>query len=182
MNLDKRMPAEQAIEIARAEEWRGNPRVLVGRLGNAARRLADEIEQRQSHGSVYCPHPLRVQRKRTKGWRMPEHTVYVGRPSRWGNPFQSAVPSPVPDSLGCQTVFGMKSPALVTEMAVLLFRHWLLHWRARWPGHWEAYIAPLREKQLACWCALDKPCHADVLAEAASGGDLLRRPRRADPA
>jgi hypothetical protein len=29
----------------------------------------------------------RIQRKRTKGWRMPEGAVYVGRPSRWGNPF-----------------------------------------------------------------------------------------------
>ncbi len=31
--------------------------------------------------------PERIQRRRTKGWRMPEGAVYVGRPSRWGNPF-----------------------------------------------------------------------------------------------
>ena len=30
----------------------------------------------------------RIQRKRTKGWRMPENTVYVGRPTRWGNLFK----------------------------------------------------------------------------------------------
>ena len=29
----------------------------------------------------------RIQRQRTKGWRMPENAVYVGRPSLWGNPF-----------------------------------------------------------------------------------------------
>jgi len=29
--------------------------------------------------------PKRIQRKRTKGWRMPPNAVYVGRPSRWGN-------------------------------------------------------------------------------------------------
>ena len=29
--------------------------------------------------------PKRIQRQRTKGWRMPENTVYVGRPSVWGN-------------------------------------------------------------------------------------------------
>ena len=29
----------------------------------------------------------RIQRQRTKGWRMPPGAVYVGRPSRWGNPF-----------------------------------------------------------------------------------------------
>src|SRR3990167_5429086 len=33
------------------------------------------------------PTPTRVQRRRTKGWRMPENTVYVGRPTKWGNNF-----------------------------------------------------------------------------------------------
>lgn len=31
--------------------------------------------------------PKRIQRKRTKGWRMPEGAVYVGRPTKWGNTF-----------------------------------------------------------------------------------------------
>lgn len=31
--------------------------------------------------------PVRIQRKRTKGWKMPANTVYVGRPTKWGNPF-----------------------------------------------------------------------------------------------
>ena len=29
--------------------------------------------------------PKRIQRKRTKGWRMPKGAVYVGRPTKWGN-------------------------------------------------------------------------------------------------
>ena len=29
--------------------------------------------------------PKRIQRKRTKGWRMPEGAVYVGRPSERNN-------------------------------------------------------------------------------------------------
>src|SRR5438445_12750312 len=36
--------------------------------------------------------PTRVQRKRTKGWRMPEGAVYVGRPTRWGNPYSVGAP------------------------------------------------------------------------------------------
>ncbi|WP_342394587.1 DUF4326 domain-containing protein [Prescottella agglutinans] len=32
--------------------------------------------------------PQRIQRRRTRGWRMPEGAVYVGRPSGWGNPFK----------------------------------------------------------------------------------------------
>jgi len=31
--------------------------------------------------------PVRIQRRRVKGWRMPENTVSVTRPGRWGNPF-----------------------------------------------------------------------------------------------
>ncbi|GHH57582.1 DUF4326 domain-containing protein [Lentzea cavernae] len=31
--------------------------------------------------------PERIQRKRTVGWRMPESTQFVGRPTKWGNPF-----------------------------------------------------------------------------------------------
>ena len=37
--------------------------------------------------------PKRIQRRRTKGWRMPPNTVYVGRPSKWGNPFKVGVVS-----------------------------------------------------------------------------------------
>ena len=33
--------------------------------------------------------PQRIQRQRTKGWRMPEGAVYVGRPTKWGNPFEA---------------------------------------------------------------------------------------------
>ena len=31
--------------------------------------------------------PIRIQRLHTKGWKMPPNTVYVGRPSRYGNPW-----------------------------------------------------------------------------------------------
>ena len=31
--------------------------------------------------------PQRIQRRRTKGWRMPTGAVYVGRGTPWGNPW-----------------------------------------------------------------------------------------------
>ncbi|MFK0288318.1 DUF4326 domain-containing protein [Streptomyces sp. NPDC090499] len=34
--------------------------------------------------------PKRIQRKRTRGWRKPEGTVSVARPTRFGNPFMLA--------------------------------------------------------------------------------------------
>ena len=30
----------------------------------------------------------RIQRQRVRGWRMPEGAIYVGRPSKWGNPYR----------------------------------------------------------------------------------------------
>lgn len=37
--------------------------------------------------------PKRIQRKRTAGWRMPAGAIYVGRPTKWGNPFALDSPS-----------------------------------------------------------------------------------------
>lgn len=36
--------------------------------------------------------PSRIQRRRTKGWRAPAGAIYVGRGSRWGNPFALRTP------------------------------------------------------------------------------------------
>jgi hypothetical protein len=131
--------------------------------------------------------PIGIQRKRTDGWRMPANTIYVGRPSRWGNPFQagamftsmnrmeleydfSSTPSPISsqNKWGCETVFGMCSHELGAEIAVLLFRRWLEHWGAKWPADFEKYIEPLRGKNLACWCPPDAYCHRNVLLEFAN--------------
>ena len=94
--------------------------------------------------------PQRIQRKRTKGWRMP-NAVYVGRPGRWGNPF-------IADLLNGGNV----SP----EETVDHFR------RALIDGRLQVSVASVRRdlagKDLACWCPLDAPCHADVLLELAN--------------
>lgn len=90
----------------------------------------------------------RVQRQRTKGWRMPPNTVYVGRPSKWGNPWK----------------VGMWNGAAYIDREASLFqyRHWATGLMDR------TLLEPLRGKDLACWCPLDQPCHADVLLELAS--------------
>jgi len=92
--------------------------------------------------------PVRVQRKRTKGWRMPEGAVYVGRGSKWGNPY---------------TVAEMGSNRAAVAAYV---RSWLNDpIRLVKASH---VISELKGKDLACWCPLDKPCHADVLLEIAN--------------
>ena len=81
---------------------------------------------------------------------MPPNTVYVGRPSKWGNPYW----------IGCNDY---KTIEEVLEdyrehIKILL----------NYPDEYN--LDELRGKDLACWCPLDKPCHVDVLLE------LLEKP------
>lgn len=86
---------------------------------------------------------------------MPEGAVYVGRPTKWGNPF-SKDNNPLPEGLGGE---------MWQEQVVFAFA-WRLDYLPE--SEKEALIAPLRGKDLACWCPLDRPCHADVLLELAN--------------
>ena len=94
--------------------------------------------------------PRRVVRRRTKNWKMPPNTVYVGRPTVWGNPFV----------VGSELIGGKK---LTREKSIELYRQY-----ARDVFSLRDLRACLRGKNLACWCPLDQPCHADVLLEMAN--------------
>lgn len=92
--------------------------------------------------------PVRIQRKRTKGWRMPPNTIYVGRPTMWGN------------------YAALRGKAPSNGVAVSMFCEWVNEEASNaWLGRVKI---DLRDKDLACWCALDQPCHADVLLELAN--------------
>ena len=74
--------------------------------------------------------PERVQRKRTKGWKMPPNTVYVGRGSKWGNPFIVGQPCGVFDGkdgrpLGLRDQSEILVPALSLEQAIEFYRNCL---------------------------------------------------------
>jgi len=81
--------------------------------------------------------PVRIQRKRAKGWKMPPNTVYVGRPTKWGNPFT-----------GDNAVSDFEKMILMKLIDDNTFRK---------------QLNELKGKNLACWCPLTKKCHADVL-------------------
>jgi len=87
---------------------------------------------------------------------MPEGAVYVGRPTKWGNPWRHS-----------QWKHDLR------RRAVHLFERWLNG--SNRPEDIEERrlaimkgIGELRGKDLACWCPLDEPCHADVLLELAN--------------
>lgn len=135
--------------------------------------------------------PIRIQRKRIKGWRMPAGAVYVGRGSKWGNPFVVGEPSGIFDGkngccLGIRVEVEILVPALTPEQVIEYYRaavegmmcpemypaghNWrnqfLMKARAQWPS--SAARHELLGKDLACWCSLDQPCHADVLIRIAN--------------
>lgn len=103
--------------------------------------------------------PKRIQRKRTKGWKMPKNTVYVGRPTKWGNPFREGetMINPIFDS---GILHGMIRDK---KQVVRDYIDWLkLHGRER------KAKKELKGKNLACWCSLYTPCHADILLKIAN--------------
>lgn len=118
--------------------------------------------------------PKRIQRKRIKGWKMPEGAVYVGRPTEWGNPY-------VKGACCSYNRFGILVQLTVESRlhSVQLFERWVnrdpLVPKSGWNKHSDvptvAHIrAALGGKDLACWCPLNEPCHADVLLRIAAGG------------
>lgn len=115
--------------------------------------------------------PKRIQRKRTKGWKMPKGAVYVGRPSCWGNPYKVVREGNVyriKDAngayCGLQEFDGCTyDPRLAESAAVGLF------WQYIRFSEDAPDVKELRGKDLACWCSLDRPCHADVLLRLANG-------------
>ncbi|MCP5036571.1 MAG: DUF4326 domain-containing protein, partial [Rhodobacteraceae bacterium] len=85
------------------------------------------------------------------------------RPSRWGNPFTIKAAR---EAGSTPTNRWLKS----------CFEWWLNGDRANWMGEESdqacekinSDIDQLKGKNLACWCPLDAPCHADVLLELAN--------------
>lgn len=79
---------------------------------------------------------------------MPSNTVYIGRPSKWGNEF----------ILGTDGITRTE----ITEK----FRRFQYLSASPVGRSWVKQA--LKGKDLACWCPLDQPCHADVLLESAN--------------
>jgi len=125
---------------SRHRESRDYRSPLIAERRRPARQFLASLKKRVSILSCGMPH--RVQLKRTKGWHLPPNTQVVARPTRWGNPFHFKKPE---------------------ERAQVVKRYgeWLLGKSGA-----EIRLAAkecLRGKNLACWCPLDGPCHADWL-------------------
>lgn len=129
-----------------------------------------DLERELAHGEIIHPVrlaieavlPHRIQRKRTKGWRMPEGAVYVGRPTEWGNPWTVGTVATIEWPYRSPLEWYSREVEITPHIAVALYR-WAFTPDA------NEIRAQLIGRDLACWCALDQPCHADVLLELANG-------------
>jgi len=74
--------------------------------------------------------------------KLDEYDVYIGRPSKWGNPF----------------VVGRDGDR---ETVIQKYRAWIME-----QDELLVDLHELRGKRLGCWCA-PQACHGDVLAELA---------------
>lgn len=105
--------------------------------------------------------PVRIQRSRQKGWTVPENgleTVYVGRGSKWGNPFKVGEDGTLDEVL------------IKYEHNLFPYTHGtktLADYSTTIMNN--AYIREqLHGKNLMCWCKLDCKCHADILLKVAN--------------
>jgi hypothetical protein len=115
--------------------------------------------------------PERIRLSRAKGWRLPVGAVVVSRPTKWGNPFRWS------DYPATQTFEGIEGGPI--SISVAERRRWaVVDFRAsvaarcgdgEYPSVTEIR-SDLAGRDLACWCPLDGPCHADVLLEVANPG------------
>ncbi len=87
----------------------------------------------------------RFQRSRRKGAHLPPGTVVVSRPTKWGNPHPLSLGRP-------EAVRRYREDLLAGRLAVSV----------------EDVRRELRGRDLACYCPLDGPCHADVLLAVAN--------------
>lgn len=105
--------------------------------------------------------PVRLQLSRRKGFRLQDLSlatnglpaVSVARPHMFANPYRIGKTH--------------QGEVIDRAVAVRLFREGAMH---RIGGYVfrQNVINLLRGKNLACWCPLDQPCHADVLLEIAN--------------
>jgi hypothetical protein len=118
------------------------------------------------------PRPIRLQRSRARGSRLRADNglpiVSVSRPGPWGNPFSSTLAA----------ARSKDDKKRLRARSVAAFERALLGRSQRLPFSIADVRQELRGKNLACWCPLDEPCHADVLLRVANGGLRVKARRQ----
>jgi hypothetical protein len=81
-------------------------------------------------------------------WKKNSNAVYIGRPSKYGNPFKLS-DMPLGKCLGMYRLY---------LQAMLKVNPY--------------FLDELKGKDLVCFCPLDKPCHGDIIIEYLEKGSI----------
>jgi hypothetical protein len=113
--------------------------------------------------------PVRLQLSRKDGFDLQAHSlavnglpvVVVSRPGRWGNPWSVQEVGSAAEAVrrfrGATCGFMSNGSFCKPQAHPLSFI-----------GRIISDVGELRGKNLACWCKIGSPCHADVLLEMAN--------------
>ena len=130
--------------------------------------------------------PVRIQRSRQHKQVSPNGLpiVYVGRPSKWGNPFMIEKERELwivftyeNERLDIIASFLTKQDA--HNYSVTQFEQYISWLEPSKYGlnedeyknemeAWNDFVGEIKGKNLSCWCPLDCKCHADILLEIAN--------------
>jgi hypothetical protein len=100
--------------------------------------------------------PERIQLRRTRGWRMPPNTIKVDRSTRWGNPMQVRDGYSATQAVRDYELW-LEGKGVASGVAI-----------SKVPPRVEEIRLQLGGRNLACWCALGQPCHAEILLKIAN--------------
>ena len=116
----------------------------------------------------------RVQRKRVKGYKLPENTKCVNRGTKWGNPIKLIGDQIFIDAgyrRNCFDKWVFLNLGDIDDVIYLYRKLWdgtkfqnpdLQYWSDKFK---TLDLSDLKDKNLACFCSLESPCHADVLLD-----------------
>ena len=100
---------------------------------------------------------------------MPENCKYVGRPTKWGNPFKLTDDGWILCKSKNRTIFDpwiywSVAGGFVLDDIIELYEMWISGKLI----HYDYLPTPpdveeLKGKDLSCFCNLSQPCHVDVL-------------------
>lgn len=123
--------------------------------------------------------PLRIQRRRVKGWKAPENTVNCTRPGKWGNPFKVQYGAIcILHKRGHLPLYILKPDDNAQQLLVNCYKQFIdgeRHFFGILLPDWSDFIPvskleikELKGRNLMCFCAEGTPCHADLLLQEAN--------------
>ena len=124
-------------------------------------------------GGQVEPLVRRLQRTRKKGYKRPENSVYVGRPTKWGNPLRIIGDVIYIDAGYRRKILDKWVVLEESDDPILMLKFYegilfgeqfnncdLQYWSNKFKKN---NLEDLRGKNLVCWCKTGEHCHADIL-------------------